>query len=76
MVSAGTVGVRGRGRAVVTATGTDSAMGRIAALMAADVGLTPLQRRLAGVGRALAIVAVACPPWCSSWGWRVGSRWS
>jgi Ca2+-transporting ATPase len=58
-VSAGTVVVRGRGRAVVTATGTASAMGRVAALMSAPSGLTPLQRRLVGVGRALAVAAVA-----------------
>src|SRR5205823_7376801 len=58
VVSAATVVVRGRGRAVVTATGTASAMGRIAALMVHGSGLTPLQRRLVGVGRALAIAAV------------------
>jgi len=58
-VSAGTVVVRGRGRAVVTATGAASAMGRIAALMATGVELTPLQRRLVGVGRGLAVAAVA-----------------
>jgi P-type Ca2+ transporter type 2C len=58
LVSAGTVIVRGRGRAVVTATGTASAMGRVAALMEARTGLTPLQRRMAGVGRALAGTAV------------------
>ncbi len=58
LVSAGTVIVRGRGLAVVTATGTDSAMGRVAALMGGQQGLTPLQRRLAGVGRMLAIAAV------------------
>ena len=58
LVSAGTTVVRGRGQAVVTATGTASAMGRIAALMAGRQGLTPLQRRLAGVGRVLAVVAV------------------
>jgi Ca2+-transporting ATPase len=57
-VSAGTTVVRGHGRAVVTAIGSASAMGRIAALMAGPAGLTPLQRRLVGVGRALAIVAV------------------
>ena len=34
VVSAGTVIVRGRGQAVVTATGAASAMGRAAALMA------------------------------------------
>ena len=59
VVSAGTVVVRGHGRAVVTATGAASSMGRVAALMGARQVLTPLQRRLAGVGRALAIVAVA-----------------
>jgi Ca2+-transporting ATPase len=58
VVSAGTVIVRGRGVAVVTATGRDSSMGRVAALMAGRQGLTPLQRRLAGVGRVLAIAAV------------------
>jgi Ca2+-transporting ATPase len=57
-VSAGTTVVRGRGRAVVTAIGAASAMGRIAALMGGRQGLTPLQRRLAGVGRALAVAAV------------------
>ncbi|WP_199512097.1 cation-translocating P-type ATPase [Nucisporomicrobium flavum] len=57
-VSSGTVVVRGRARAVVTATGTASAMGRIAGLMATGSGLTPLQRRLVGVGRALAVAAV------------------
>ena len=57
VVSAGTTVVRGRGRAVVTATGPASAMGRIAALMGDRQGLTPLQRRLAGVGRVLAVAA-------------------
>ena len=58
-VSAGTVVVHGRGTAVVTATGVSSAMGQIAALMATGPALTPLQRRLVGVGRALAVAAVA-----------------
>ena len=58
VVSAGTTVVRGRGRAVVTATGAASAMGRVAALMGARQGLTPLQRRLAGLGRVLAAAAV------------------
>jgi Ca2+-transporting ATPase len=56
-VSAGTVVVRGRGLAVVTATGARSAMGRVAALMATGPVLTPLQRRLADLGRVLALVA-------------------
>lgn len=59
VVSAGTVVVRGRGRVVVTATGADSALGRIAALMGAAPGLTPLQHRLADFGRVLAMVTVA-----------------
>ncbi|MET9342101.1 cation-translocating P-type ATPase [Nonomuraea sp. NPDC003804] len=57
-VSSGTVVVRGRGRAVAGATGVASATGRIAALMAQGSGLTPLQRRLMGVGRLLAGVTV------------------
>ncbi|MEU8403551.1 cation-transporting P-type ATPase [Nonomuraea sp. NPDC048892] len=57
-LSSGTVVVRGRGRAVVTATGAASASGRIASLMVKSTGLTPLQRRLVGVGRLLAGVAV------------------
>jgi Ca2+-transporting ATPase len=57
-VSAGTVVLRGRGQAIVTATGPASAMGRIAAMLVTASGLTPLQRRLAGVGRILAGVAV------------------
>ncbi|MEV8505046.1 cation-transporting P-type ATPase [Actinoplanes sp. NPDC051475] len=58
VVSAGTVVVRGRGHAVVTATGSASAMGRIAALLVSSPALTPLQRRLAGVGRQLAAGAL------------------
>ncbi|GAA4076817.1 cation-transporting P-type ATPase [Actinomadura miaoliensis] len=57
-VSAGTVVVKGRGRAVVTATGAASTTGRIAEMLGGGAGLTPLQRRLAGVGRMLAGVAV------------------
>lgn len=56
-LSAGTVVVRGRGVAVVTATGTQSAMGRIARLMDTGPTMTPLQHRLAGLGRALAAAA-------------------
>src|SRR5512132_3192652 len=58
VVSAGTVVVRGRGRAVVTATGAASAMGQIATLLDTTAVLTPLQRRLVGLGRVLAGVAV------------------
>jgi Ca2+-transporting ATPase len=58
-LSAGTVVVRGRAEAVVTATGADSATGRIAALMTAPPTLTPLQRRLIGLGRVIAVVGAA-----------------
>ncbi|GIE34856.1 ATPase [Actinoplanes italicus] len=57
-VSAGTVVVRGRGQAIITATGAASAMGRIAAMMTTAPAMTPLQRRLAGVGRLLAAAAL------------------
>ncbi|MDQ2755026.1 MAG: cation-transporting P-type ATPase, partial [Actinomycetota bacterium] len=56
-VSAGTVVVRGRAVVRVTATGPASAMGRIASLLDTGPSLTPLQRRLVGLGRVLAGVA-------------------
>ncbi|MFB7169953.1 cation-translocating P-type ATPase [Streptomyces sp. NPDC056254] len=58
-VSAGTVVVRGRGTATATATGPDSALGRIAALLDGGHDPTPLQRRLASLGRVLAVVTIA-----------------
>jgi Ca2+-transporting ATPase len=57
---AGTVVATGRATAEVTRTGPDSALGRIAALVAAQpYRPTPLQRRLTGLGRLLAAVAAA-----------------
>lgn len=58
-LGAGTVVVRGRGVAVVTATGAASALGRIAALLDDRREPTPLQRRLAALGRVLAAVTLA-----------------
>jgi Ca2+-transporting ATPase len=59
-VRAGTVVTRGRGYAEVTGTGARSALGQIATVLeTAGGGRTPLQRRLAQLGRALATVAVA-----------------
>ncbi|MED7955063.1 cation-translocating P-type ATPase [Streptomyces sp. BE303] len=58
-LSAGTVVVRGRAMATVTATGPDSALGRIATSLHPRPRATPLQRRLAGLGRVLAAVIVA-----------------
>ncbi|MFB6706753.1 cation-translocating P-type ATPase [Streptomyces sp. NPDC056333] len=57
-LSAGTVVVRGRGVAAVTATGAESALGRIAALLEGARETTPLQRRLASLGRILAAVTL------------------
>ncbi len=57
-VSAGTVVVRGRGRAVVTAIGAASATGRIARLLERGPDLTPLQRKLVDIGRLVAGVTV------------------
>ncbi|MCY0949929.1 cation-translocating P-type ATPase [Streptomyces sp. H27-S2] len=53
-LSAGTVVVRGRGVATVTATGAASALGRIAALLDGGREPTPLQHRLGSLGRLLA----------------------
>jgi Ca2+-transporting ATPase len=58
-LQAGTVVVRGRAVAQVTATGADSATGRIAALMDTRPTQTPLQRKLAGLGRRLALLTSA-----------------
>ncbi|MGZ4448549.1 MAG: cation-translocating P-type ATPase [Nocardioides sp.] len=58
-LSAGTVLVRGRAVALVTATGASSSLGQVAALMDTRAQPTPLQRRLADLGRTLALVAVA-----------------
>jgi Ca2+-transporting ATPase len=58
-LSAGTVVLTGRATAEVTRTGADSALGRIATLVAgAHAGKTPLQKRLAGLGRVLGLIAV------------------
>jgi Ca2+-transporting ATPase len=58
-VAAGTVVVTGRGAGTVVRTGAASALGRIAALVQATrPGMTPLQRRLARLGRVLGAVAV------------------
>jgi len=58
MVLAGTVVVKGRAVVEVVRTGATSALGRIAELMDTRVKATPLQLRLAGLGRVLAAVAV------------------
>lgn len=60
MVHSGTVIVTGRGRAVVTATGLDTEVGRIADLLGStEQQPTPLQTEIAWVGRVLGAVVVA-----------------
>ena len=59
-VFAGTSVARGQGRAVVTATGMDTELGRIAHLLeSAERGRTPLQRRLDQVSRRLILLCAA-----------------
>jgi len=62
MIFSGTTANYGRGLAVVTATGVQAEIGRIAGLLAATERTpTPLQRQLAGVGKVLgaAVIAIA-----------------
>jgi potassium/sodium efflux P-type ATPase len=62
MVYSGTAVVRGRGRAVVTATGMSTEMGRVARLLEwTEVQATPLQREVDRVGRMLgaAVIGIA-----------------
>ena len=62
MIFSGTAATYGRGLAVVTATGADAEIGRVAALLAAtESPPTPLQRQLDMVGKVLgaAVIAIA-----------------
>ena len=59
MVFMGSTVVYGRGKAVVTATGMDTEMGKIAdALANAQEGKTPLQIKLAGLSKILTILVI------------------
>jgi len=60
LVYKGTMIVHGRGRGLVVATGMDSELGKIAALLSDDTETrTPLQQRLASFGKRLAIAVLA-----------------
>ena len=60
MVFNGTAVTRGRGRAVVTATGMDTEMGNVARLLGrTEEQKTPLQREVSRIGRALGIAVIA-----------------
>jgi len=59
MVYMGSVIVYGRGKAIVTATGMDTEMGKIATSIAqAEEGETPLQRKLNQLGKLLTILVL------------------
>ncbi len=60
MIFAGTAVTFGHGRAVVTATGANTQMGRIAGMLAAAPDdSTPLQKELARLGRLLGLIVIA-----------------
>ena len=59
MIFSGTVATYGRGRAVVTSTGMQTEMGRIAGMLqAAPDEITPLQKELDRVGKLLGVTVV------------------
>jgi magnesium-transporting ATPase (P-type) len=59
MAFSGTAVVRGRGEAVVIATGMNSQIGRIATMLDQEDAQTPLQQQIAWLGRWLGIAVVA-----------------
>ena len=76
MVFGGTVIIYGRGRAVVTATGMDTEFGKIARMLE-DVteDQTPLEARMAGIGRVLSVICLTVAVGASVLGvWR-GHHW-
>ena len=65
----------GRGRLLITATGMDTEMGRIAGVLAAtSQGKTPLQQKLAALSRSLSALVLAICVFIFGFGlWRAGS---
>jgi Ca2+-transporting ATPase len=60
MIFSGTVAVYGHGRAVVTATGMQTEMGRIAGMLKeTPIDTTPLQKELHRVGKLLGVIVIA-----------------
>ena len=76
MVFGGTVITYGRGRAVVTATGMDTEFGKIARMLA-DVAehKTPLEARMASIGRILSVICLAVAVGASILGVLRGHAW-
>jgi Ca2+-transporting ATPase len=59
MIFSGTAATYGRGRAVITATGMQTEMGRIAGMLKqAPNETTPLQKELDGVGKVLGMIVI------------------
>jgi Ca2+-transporting ATPase len=76
MVFGGTVITYGRGRAVVTATGMDTEFGKIARMLE-DVTeeKTPLEARMASIGRVLSIICLSVAAGASLLGVLRGHSW-
>lgn len=73
MVFLGTHVTQGRGVAVVTATGTDTELGKVASLLhTVERGKSPLQKRLSRLGRDLALVALVLVSVVVGMGWLAG----
>ncbi len=75
MAYMGSIVSAGRGRLLVTATGMDTEMGRIAGVLAAtSQGKTPLQLKLAALSRSLSALVLAICVFIFGFGlWRAGS---
>src|SRR5690606_15312090 len=74
MAFLGTVVTEGRGRMVVTATGKNTEMGRIGLMLEeTDTRDTPLERRLAVLGRSLIMVVIAVAAIIVLAGWLQGA---
>jgi len=59
MVFMGTIVTRGRGQAVVTATGMETEMGRIASVVQEEKDETPLQKKLDDLSKQIGALAIA-----------------
>jgi Ca2+-transporting ATPase len=65
----GTAVAAGRARGLVVATGMETELGKIAALLSGDLGQTPLQKRLTRFGQqlALAVLAICAIVFVAGW---------